>query len=115
MRVKMQPDGTCEELDHNRNFVYCFSMDISCVSSNKKEGHQLKALHEKSFSCGDHVVLLISCSFSESINSECQICAEPLVGIVRCELVLICLGNVNALIVGNAKQEFHMHFLRYLN
>ena len=73
MRIKMQPDGTCEEQNHNGNFVYCFSMDISCVSSNKKEGHQLKALHEKSFSCGDHVVLLISYSFSKSINSECAL------------------------------------------
>lgn len=76
MRIKIWPDGFCEEQKKRGALVYSFSRNISYTSSNKKERKsvELNGLHERSFSCGDHVLLSTECGHvAVAAGSICDI------------------------------------------
>lgn len=60
MKLNHQTDGSSDDQRKVGAFVYSFSRNVSYTRSTKKErqSDRSSGLHECSFSCGDHVVIL---------------------------------------------------------
>ncbi|KAI5053886.1 hypothetical protein GOP47_0031221 [Adiantum capillus-veneris] len=70
MKLKHKPEGSRNDKKNVGPFLYIFSRDLSCTTSNrlKRQESETCGLHERPFSSGDHVVSFLSFPLQRVMN-----------------------------------------------